>query len=119
MQMPEYFRVLSAFRSDWLKALPRGGGGAQCPIFLTAALQADFRRPSHQGEDLSLSLCVAKVGQRSLTVHVHGQVSQEERVWLREVLVAVDAQSLEPRFLSKELAAAARLYGASYRGGRT
>ncbi len=96
---PQYFVMFNGLVEDWIEdRLDIGyrdlvlGRGIGLP---TVRLEADFKKVSHLGDAVALSLEVERLGQRSLTLQLRctGRGHQDLRMSIRQVIVTTSLQT--------------------------
>ncbi|HZZ10207.1 MAG TPA: thioesterase family protein [Paraburkholderia sp.] len=110
---PQYLVMTNALVEDWFNEalhvdyahmIARRRVGL--PI---VKLECEFSRPSQMGDTLTLSLCVTRIGRRSIGIEIVGRCGDETRFSAKQVLVTTSldsGQSIEiPQDIASALAA--------------
>ena len=94
---PQYFVMFNGLVEDWVNE-DLGVGYQQLVIerrvgLPTVSLQADFVAPSKMGDVVTLSLSVARLGTKSLTLDLRCDGADGPRVKFRQVLVTTSLET--------------------------
>jgi 4-hydroxybenzoyl-CoA thioesterase len=94
---PQYFVMFNNFIEDWFNEeleIPYADYLGWRRLGLpTVKLSCEFLRPSSFGETVSFALSVARLGSRSITLHISCFADGEERLRAEQVLVTTSLET--------------------------
>lgn len=92
--------LLEESRIKWRATMP-GTRPAEATPTVVAALELNYRRPIHHGQDLQIELTVSKIGTSSFSLYITGAQNGAVAVHGRTVLVSVWPETGKARPLAE------------------
>ena len=119
---PQYLVMFVSHLEDWIVeelGIPYADLiGARRVGLPTVSLSCEFRHPSRMGDEVSLGLRVARIGNRSFAVELDCSDGERERVRVRQSIVTTSLDTHRPIPVPPDLRAAMARFdpGAGTRG---
>ncbi|MFM0341379.1 acyl-CoA thioesterase [Paraburkholderia fungorum] len=111
---PQYLVMTNALVEDWFNdglQVDYAQMIAQRRIGLPIVkLDCEFSRPSQMGETITLSLNVAAIGRRSISIEIVGHCNGETRFRAKQVLVTTSLQSGQSIDIPADIASALAMF---------
>lgn len=111
---PQYLVMTNALVEDWFNeglnidyAHMIGKRRVGLPI---VKLDCEFSRPSQMGETIMLTLNVAAIGRRSISIEIVGHCNGETRFRAKQVLVTISIESGSSIDIPSDIASALAMY---------
>jgi 4-hydroxybenzoyl-CoA thioesterase len=111
---PQYLVMTNALVEDWFNdglQVDYAQMIAQRRVGLPIVkLDCEFSRPSQMGETIMLSLTVAAIGRRSISIEIVGHCNGETRFRAKQVLVTTSLQSGQSIDIPADIASALAMF---------